>query len=380
MLSTQDREFLRIALELHEQTIIYEKIKVDYGYRFSKAFFTILFLLKKISPDRKSVELKSNTAICFTQNQRNIISNLSKVNIIDFTFSLRDFVKFSNYQNLIAVFRFTREFPEYNKRYLKILKAVVYSEALCLGGEHSNHRILLCNDHTVEAVYMRLKMQAVGIKVGYLQHANVTGKFPKLAFDKVFLFSERAKQTYLKKGPVRADIVVGTDLRHNNLKSSNKLKTNKVLIILTKVDSIRVATNLESKLKSLGYAVSISLHPADRRLLAKKLRFRSKSLLENLAWADIVIAGRTTAIVEAATVGLRVIYIGNYLLDKKFQTDKEFDLKATGFIKQEFYSNEIIAAVHEGRNSIDFNEIDYYVGDRKSKDDFLSNIQEWLVG
>jgi hypothetical protein len=380
MLSTRDREFLSFALQIHNQTIIYEKIKIDYGYRFSTVIFSIFFLLKVIFPNRKSCELKSNTAIIFTQNQKKIISNLLEVNIIDYTFNLRNFIKLANYQNFVDAYSFTRESPEYNKRYFKILKAVVYSEALGLGNRHSNHRILLCNDHAVEAVYMRLKMQAVGVKVGYLQHANITERFPRLAFDKLFLFSKRSKDIYLKKGPVSADIIVGTDLRLTNLKVSDRTKTNKVLIILTKVDSIKVATNLELRLRSLGYNVSISVHPADRRLLAQKLKFSSIPLLENLAWADIVIAGRTTAIVEAAAVRLPVIYIGSYLLDKKFQTNKVFDLMVSGLLKKEYYGNEIIAAVRKGWNSVDVNEIDYHVGDRKSKGDFLAKIQEWLAG
>lgn len=67
---------------------------------------------------------------------------------------------------------------------------------------------VVANDHTDFPVAFSMVMQLLGVRTLYVQHAEVTEKFPALDFDYSILRNERSRRIYEKIAPTHKDIFI----------------------------------------------------------------------------------------------------------------------------------------------------------------------------
>ncbi|HDM8154683.1 TPA: hypothetical protein P0E35_003077 [Vibrio harveyi] len=296
---------------------------------------------------------KDIVILCGTKNQLNALNNIKDIgNVIEFgnMSNKKSNNSFEAIPYLISLafiplllFKIITEKDEFRKKNLKCrFDRYLFSYGLVVFflwviKPERNKLIIVSNDHSVWQRSMMFAAKLNGVKTAYVQHANVSNKFPPLDFDFAFLDGCHSKNTYnirencvaIKVGCVRFEEF------QSILNNTEKKFLGDVLICFNKTDTdlqIRdVIKNIKNKLSS-NQRVGVRLHPSDNRgelLLKIKEEMRFAFYNESDAELDSVLsrysycfAGLSSIFLEAALSNLKCCSVSN-IFDDYYNYEKD---------------------------------------------------------
>jgi hypothetical protein len=216
--------------------------------------------------------------------------------------------------------------------------------------------LVMSNDHSDVNVGILYAAKNNNIKTVYLQHANISGLFPRMNFDYAFLYSIKVARKYeligltdtkfICVGNMKTDAFLG--LNNNRAFDPNNLI---VSLCINSLEELNMYIQLANCLSKLGKVktIKIRLHPS---LYMKKINIESNKViksnpLEELSFeyfkgVNINIAGNSSIIEEAIMVDTPTIF---------FDLNKNFN-DYYGYIKD----NSIIKVASDIKSIIDFLE------------------------
>ncbi|NOQ25969.1 MAG: hypothetical protein GQ564_11455 [Bacteroidales bacterium] len=181
--------------------------------------------------------------------------------------------------------------------------------------------IIVANDHDIKCECFTLAAKAENKKSIYIQHANVSDKFPPLVHDYVFLYGKDSLKKYDQIGKSSSKVfLLGNPKFDKFLKqTSSKLKT-KIGIAVNSIDEYSKVLELIDFMQTTfpKYDLILRPHPRDIRFKEykklchlKKIKF-SNSQKENsfkfLSNIFILISGESSIHLEAALLNVSSIY------------------------------------------------------------------------
>lgn len=173
--------------------------------------------------------------------------------------------------------------------------------------------IFISNDHTASSRGLILVAKDMGIRTVYFQHACVTEIFPPLRFDLSFLYGTYSRNIYQSIGEVEGEVFAIGNPTYDDYKKEimNKKRSYKIGIAYNSLDQLAgveyVVRELEDRIKK--YGICLRPHPADGRKIAFHGEFsvsnpRSQSSRDFLKEMDIIVAGNTSLLLEAACMNV----------------------------------------------------------------------------
>ncbi|KON26765.1 hypothetical protein AC481_06555 [miscellaneous Crenarchaeota group archaeon SMTZ-80] len=182
--------------------------------------------------------------------------------------------------------------------------------------------VVVVNDHLMYARALVLAAKQANIKTLYLQHASVSGKFPRLFFDYAFLDGNDSLNKYAVNGYSDTKIfLTGFPKFDRSLKCYNqKSIVENVGICIATLEEESEIEDLCKKLKSESINLNFSIrpHPSDKRIgiwkdLAATYNFsysnsREESSFDFLQKVDVIISGESNILLEAVLMNVYPIY------------------------------------------------------------------------
>lgn len=208
--------------------------------------------------------------------------------------------------------------------YDKIYRYYPYLEAyIKVLNEYQPQCIFIANDHHPRARSVLIAARIAGIKTFYFQHAAVTEVFPPLRFDSSFLFGQYSLDIYNKIEEIEGKTFLVGDQRvlMSDLQLNRNDEVNSIGVATNLLDEKHLIDELMEELIGLGVNIIFRKHPGDSRshnFDSDKVKYsdaRKETALEFLSKTDVLIAGDSSILLEAATLNVRPIYykLGNKL-------------------------------------------------------------------
>jgi len=284
--------------------------------------------------------------ICGTRNQASALNNIKDIgNVIEFgnISNKRGNNSFEAIPYLISLafiplllFKFVSEKDEFRKKLLKCrFDRYLFSYGLVVFflfviKKEKNKLIIVSNDHSVWQRAIMFAAKTNGVKIAYVQHANVSEKFPPLDFDFAFLDGCYSKNTYkIKERCVAVKVgCVRFEGFQSILNNTEKPLSGDILVCFNRTDTDSqikdVIKNIRTKL-SFNQKIGVRLHPSDNRgelLLKIKEEMNivfyneTKAELDNvLSRYSYCFAGVSSIFLEAALSNLKCCSVSNVFSD-----------------------------------------------------------------
>lgn len=353
------------------------------GYSIFKYAFKFLSILKKDSQKKVSSQKIRGTVlqIILTRNQFNISKALKiSQNQVFFEkcYSKNQSVRFYSRKKLLA-FLFnhprtilqelsTQEDHLLKENWIRIIKLLWIKSVLIeiLECSKSIKYLINYNDHSPYNVMIHQIGKKFDVTTVYIQHANVSKKFPPLYHDINLLFNQKSLDIYRSVGEVCNKVELIGDIRLKHLKDFKANPMHKrVLICPNKLDDVGDVINFSKRMKKNGYNPIIRPHPSDKRW-----RFRSKvdisrnrSVKEDLEEASFLVTNESAIIIEGIYVNL-LSYL--YQFKNAKNTPQVFDnygFIQDGLIKKKLTNyEELLSLMNNKKDLVNFELIDAYIG------------------
>lgn len=373
-------KYLLKSLEIYESTVTIYRLRRDPLGRVGIVFLPFILLVSVLFR-LKSIDVPGNFALIFTKNQKKIADYLS-IPYVELISSHFYILKLISVKDCLNTFWFLSVHNEYSYLWLKIVRAYAennYVERLIEDKNISD--VLLLNDHAVSARYIAYKLNAAGIKISYLQHANVTPSFPPLdIWSRAFLFSKDALNIYESIGISRqVEIKLGYDLRLLIVNLEECKFFYDVVIFLNELDSLVKAKWLYREL-SYKYKVAIKMHPADKRKL-RGVQLVDGNVLSVASQAKHCLVGGSSVLIECMSQNPNVVECSGLLrLDDahtKGNTQSVYSFKENGLIVKDiekisdmFVNDELLST------NCDYSRLKFYTGDITMQAPFCDEIKD----
>lgn len=190
--------------------------------------------------------------------------------------------------------------------------------------------VIVSNDHTCENRCCLAVAHYLGIKTVYMQHASVTTIFPALRVNYAFLDGRSALETYRQcennqpnnQRYVPKPLVIFSGQK-KKLEASREIEHGEryIGIALNLLDNIDSGLKLAEKLANKGHNVCLRWHPGQKSEEVRKIKIKvgdwdnlvlsdpkHESLGDYLGRLQMVVAGNTGLLLEAAVVGVLPVY------------------------------------------------------------------------
>lgn len=182
--------------------------------------------------------------------------------------------------------------------------------------------VILANDHWMTHRALLKAANDNGVPTVYVQHASVTTKFPPLEFSYALLDGRDALEKYDAIGPSHTQVyLVGTGKLDKYMQSAERAQgTRRIGICTNLLDPEGRVEELCAALAEIfgGEALVLRPHPRDGRRAAwmqMASRFgmglsdsSSQSPLDFLRTVDVLVAGESNILLEAALLNVRPLY------------------------------------------------------------------------
>lgn len=353
------------------------------GYSIFKSALKFLSILKKDSEKKVSGQEINGTIlqIILTRNQFNISRALEiSQNPVFFEkcYSKNRSVRFYSRKKLLA-FLFnhprailqeltTQEDHLLKENWIRIIKLLWIKSVLIeiLECSKSIKYLINYNDHSPYNVMIHQIGKEYDITTIYIQHANVSKKFPPLYHDINLLFNQKSLDTYKAVGKVCNKVELIGDIRLKHLKEfkSNPMHK-KVLICPNKLDDVGDVIDFSKRMKKNGYKPIIRPHPSDKRwrFIRKVDISRNRSVKEDLEEASFLVTNESAIIIEGIYVNL-LSYL--YQFKNAKNTPQVFDnygFIQEGLIKKKLTNyEELLSLMKNKKDLVNIEFIDAYIG------------------
>jgi hypothetical protein len=190
--------------------------------------------------------------------------------------------------------------------------------------------VIVSNDHTCANRCCLAVAHYLGIRTVYMQHASVSTIFPALRVDYAFLDGKSALETYRQCERNQPDsprdvpypLVILSGQKKKLAASQPAAETARYIgIALNLLDNIDAGLDLTEKLATKGREVCLRWHPGQKPEEIRKIKARAAQwdsvILSDpkqeppgdyLARLNLVVAGNTSILLEAAVVGVFPVY------------------------------------------------------------------------
>lgn len=176
--------------------------------------------------------------------------------------------------------------------------------------------VLLANDHSPIPVALSCVLKHIGIKRVYIQHAEVTDRFPPLDFEYSLLRNYKSLKIYRSIGKVTGKVQISSRrvgrFEYDKLKEANSIKPNEkvnVVIFLTAIYNLEYLIELVNRLRlndDVG-SVFVKPHPSMRGAERKVLDDKSLMLFDEVGEKNfIAIVGNSSVVTELLFEGVPV--------------------------------------------------------------------------
>lgn len=373
-------KYLLKSLEIYESTVRTYRLRRDPLGRVGIVFLPFILLVSILFRLRR-IDVPCNFALIFTKNQKKIADYLS-IPYVELISSYIYILKLIRVKDCLSTFSFLLVHREYRYLWLKIVRAFAENNYVGRLIEDKNiSDVLFLNDHAVSARYIAYKLKAAGIKINYLQHANVTPSFPPLdIWSRAFLFSKDALNIYESIG-IRPQVEtrLGYDLRLLIVNLEERETFYDVVIFLNELDSLVKAKWLYGEL-SHKYKVAIKMHPADKRKL-RGVQLVDGNVLSLASQAKHCLVGGSSVLIECMSQNRNVLECSDLLrLEDAYMKNNSqsvYSFKENGLIVKDiekisdmFVNDDLLST------NCDYSRLKLYTGDISVKSSFCDEIRD----
>lgn len=353
------------------------------GYSIFKSALKFLSILKKDGQKKVSGQKISGPVlqIILTRNQFNISKALEiSQNQVFFErcYSKNPSVSFYSRKKLLAfLFNHPRAILQelsiqedylLKENWIRIIKLLWIKSVLIeiLERSKSIKYLINYNDHSPYNVMIHQVGSKYNITTIYIQHANVSKKFPPLYHDINLLFNQKSLDTYRSVGKISNKVELIGDVRLKYLKEFKSKPIHKrVLICTNKLDDVRDVIDFSKSLKKNGYNPIIRPHPSDKRwrFIRKVDISINRSVKEDLEEASFLVTNESAIIIESIYVNV-LCYL--YQFKNAKNTPQVFDNYGfihEGLIKKKLTNfEELLSLMKNKKNLVNYELIDDYIG------------------
>lgn len=353
------------------------------GYFILKSTLKLLSVLKKDGQKKISGQKVSGTIlqIILTRNQFNI-SRALKISqnqvFFEKCYSKNRSVRFYSRKNLLAfLFNHPRAILQelssqedhlLKENWIRIIKLLWIKSVLIeiLECSKSIKYLINYNDHSPYNVMIHQIGKEYGITTIYIQHANVSVKFPPLYHDINLLFNQKSLDIYRSVGEICNKVELIGDVRLKHLKEFKASPMNKrVLICPNKLDDVRDVIDFSKRLKKNGYNPIIRPHPSDKRWrFIKKVDIsRNRTIKEDLEEANFLVTNESAIVIESIYVNL-LSYLYQFKNARNApQVFDNYGFVQEGLIKKKITKyEELLSLMNNKKDLVNCELIDAYIG------------------
>lgn len=356
------------------------------GYSIFKFALKCLTILKKDSQKKGSCQKISGSIlqIILTRNQFNISKALGiSQNQVFFErcYSKNPSVRFYSRKKLLA---FLYNYPSavlqelsiqkdylLKENWIRIIKLLWIKSLLIeiLERSESIKYLINYNDHSPYNVMIHQIGKDYNLTTIYIQHANVSKKFPPLYHDINLLFNQKSLDIYRSVGKISNKVELIGDVRLKYLKEfKGKPIHKRVLICPNKLDDVKDVIDFSKSLKKNGYNPIIRPHPSDKRwrYIRKVDISRNRTVKEDLEEASFLVTNESAIIIESIYVNL-LSYL--YQFKNAKNTPQIFDNYGfihDGLIKKKIMVfEELLYLMNNNKDLVNYELINAYTGSLK---------------
>lgn len=250
---------------------------------------------------------------------------------IDITPLLRGSVDFRKY--LFVFYLMTKK--NFRLRHLKIILGsydFVHRYRELLEG-NAPECIIISNDHYPHSRALMIAAKELGIKCMYIQHASVSDVFPPMRASHALLYGKYSEDIYKKIPGSEGQFIAVGNHRFDAYREfiQEKRSTGRIGVAFNTLDPIPEVLKVCNKLAERFGKESIVLraHPADQRKYTSPYQVspsRQESSLEFLKGIDVLVAGNSSILLEAAAMNV-------YAFQLYFQPVPDYFIDYYGFIR-----------------------------------------------
>lgn len=194
----------------------------------------------------------------------------------------------------------------------EVLRAWGYlAAAHVLLARHRPEVVVMSNDHNAINRALCLAGGRRGVKTVYVQHAPVTGVFPRLVCSHAFLDSQASADIYRLRPTETVIEALGAsryDARFQTGRADDRTRAKTVSLCMNKVDDPARILAYHEALSDRGWRVIVRPHPgiADRDLafLPTGARIDRRPIHEHLREVDFLVAGNSGVLLDAFMAGV----------------------------------------------------------------------------
>lgn len=179
---------------------------------------------------------------------------------------------------------------------------------------------VVANDHSPIPCGFIAAADSIGLKLVYVQHAQVTASFPSLNFDLSLLYGPKSAEAYGIGGPAKGRIeLIGSGAGPTSVSKTGEIRVpDNIQVIGVALTNLPPGSRLKEKLKRVSdffdaAQIFVRPHPAFRRNLLGDLRgvasISDAPLCRDAIRADLFLCGNSSVALEILLYGTPVAFL-----------------------------------------------------------------------